>query len=129
MRTRRNIALVGLAVAALIFVAVATAVAARPFLSKTRVERAASARAAQLCATNPKCTASSAQCDDRLARNAFNCYINTYYPGPLGPHDKNCYFINLWVLKGHPPRLTHRRHAKGSYPGGPYGLACESGPD
>lgn len=120
-------ALLALAVASLL--ALGATAEARPFLSKSRVQRAASIRANELCAQNSRCTGSSAQCDERLASNAVNCYINTYFPGPLGPRDKNCYFINRWVLSGHPPRLRHRRYEKGSYPGGPYGMACESGPD
>lgn len=100
-----------------------------PFLSLGRVQKAASVRASELCAKNSRCTGSSAQCDERLARNIFNCYINTYFPGPLGPHDKNCAFINRWALNGDPPKLRHRRYEKGGYPGGPYGMACEGGPD
>lgn len=71
-----------------------------------------------------RCTGSSAQCEDRVARNAFNCSINTFFPGPAGPRGTSCNFINLWALKGDPPRLKRRRYEKGIYPGGPYGMQC-----
>jgi hypothetical protein len=129
VRTRRGSIASGLAIAALLLVAVPAAAGARPFLSQARVEAAATSRAAEICAANSKCTQSSAQCDQRVARNAFSCYINTFYPGHTAPFGKDCYFINLWVLTGHPPKLTHRRFKHGSYPGGPYGIACEIGPD